>query len=171
MTTKIILLRHAEKPSADGTVGGVDASGRPNDDDLSVRGWQRAGALARFFAPGGGSLGVPRALYASRPTAEHPSRRAVSTLQPLARWLGLPLNQSFTCGQEPALTQALATDEGVTLVAWDHRGLCRIAQALVGAAAPDHWPAGCFDRYWIFSRDADGWRLAPQPQQLLDGDD
>lgn len=43
--TRVRAIRHAEKPTPDGAVQGVSASGLPNPDELSVRGWQRAGAL------------------------------------------------------------------------------------------------------------------------------
>ena len=80
---RIILLRHAEKARPDEHIQGVDARGQPDANELSVRGWQRAGALAHFFAPGGGDLGVPDALFAGPPTAAHPSRRSVSSC---SRW-------------------------------------------------------------------------------------
>lgn len=172
-TPRIILLRHAEKPSDDGRFRGVDASGRPDDNELSVRGWQRAGALAHFFAPGGGDLGVPDALLAGPPSAAHPSRRSISTLTPLAERLGQPLDVSHPRGHEAELARALAQHDGLVLVAWDHRGLCRIAEALVGATGvtPQQWPEQCFDRFWIFTRQGAGWQFEARPQRLLAGDD
>jgi len=43
--TKIMIIRHAEKPSEDGLTNGVNMSGTKDPEDLIVRGWQRAGAL------------------------------------------------------------------------------------------------------------------------------
>jgi len=169
----IILLRHAEKPGADGRVGGVDADGRADGHELSVRGWQRAGALARFFARGGGDLGVPDVLVAGPPSAAHPSRRSVSTLRPLAERLGLRLELDFPRGQEAALARELQhRDGGLALVAWDHHGLVEIARALRphGADLPASWDEDCFDRFWIFSREEAGWRFQPRAQRLLAGD-
>jgi hypothetical protein len=170
MTARIILLRHAEKPSPDGRIRGVDIGGRLDENELSVRGWQRAGALARFFSPGGGDLGVPDALFAGGPTAERPSRRSVSTLEPLARRLGMDLDLSFRRGRETELAAALERRDGLSLVAWDHRGLCRIAQALIGDRAPQRWPESSFDQFWIFTREGADWQFEQRPQQLLGGD-
>jgi len=46
---KIMVLRHAEKPERD--VHGVDASGRQDSRELSVRGWQRAAEGTSFRQP------------------------------------------------------------------------------------------------------------------------
>ena len=50
-TRKIMVIRHAEKPDDAGTVFGVTAGGQQDPEELTVRGWQRAGALVTFFAP------------------------------------------------------------------------------------------------------------------------
>lgn len=171
---RIILLRHAEKPAADGRIGGVAADGRPDAHELSVRGWQRAGALARFFAPGGGELGVPDVLVAGPPSAAHPSRRSVSTLRPLAERLKLPLELGFERGREAELARELpGRDGGLALVAWDHQGLVDIARALSphDATPPRQWDDACFDRFWIFSREGQVWRFEQRGQRLLAGDD
>ena len=49
--SKIMIIRHAEKPDDAGTVFGVTIEGHQDPEELTVRGWQRAGALATFFAP------------------------------------------------------------------------------------------------------------------------
>lgn len=167
---RLILLRHAEKPNADDD--GVNIRGTPDANELSVRGWQRSGALARLFAPGGGEYGVPKALFAERPCEAHPSRRCISTLQPLAERLGLRLDLSFRRGEEAELAHALARREGLALAAWDHRHLGRIAQALLGCAgiSPQDWSEEVFDRFWIFSREDVGWKFEDRPQRLLAGD-
>ena len=168
----IVLLRHAEKPTGDGRAKGVDARGEADDNELSVRGWQRAGALACFFAADRGELGVPDALFAGAPTREHPSRRSISTLEPLAQRLGLALETSFQRGCEPTLAHAAAQRDGLVLVAWDHRGLCSIANALMDSSqlTPQSWPDGCFDRFWVFHRQGTGWRYEEQAQRLLGRD-
>jgi hypothetical protein len=48
---KIMIIRHAEKPDPSANIVGVTEGGDVDKDDLTVRGWQRAGALVRFFNP------------------------------------------------------------------------------------------------------------------------
>eukprot|EP01035_Chromulina_nebulosa_P061835 gene61835-84570_t len=65
---KIMFTRHAEKPF--GTTQGVGPDGTANPEDLIVRGWQRAGALVRFFAPRDPAdlapgIATPTAIFAS----------------------------------------------------------------------------------------------------------
>ena len=58
--SKIMLIRHAERPSDDGKVRGVTAAGDQDSEELVVRGWQRSGALVRLFAPRNGVFADPR---------------------------------------------------------------------------------------------------------------
>ena len=66
---KIMIIRHAEKPPP---TFGVNADGVQDKESLTVRGWQRAGALAPFFAPPPGAplpnpaLATPRYVYAAK---------------------------------------------------------------------------------------------------------
>jgi len=88
---RIMVIRHGEKPSLDGSVLGVDVAGSPNPDELSVRGWQRAGALVRFFAPADGpqrpGIQSPEFLFATGLSQHVTSVRAAHTLAPLADFL------------------------------------------------------------------------------------
>lgn len=89
---KIMLIRHSERPSPDKKFRGVNLEGRKDKESLTVRGWQRAGALARFFAPRDGhfahpALARPQTLYACKAAPEDPSLRPQYTLLPLAELL------------------------------------------------------------------------------------
>src|SRR5256885_1434292 len=48
---KIMIIRHAEKHQHGSRDRGVAEDGRPAHHELTVRGWQRAGALVHLFAP------------------------------------------------------------------------------------------------------------------------
>ena|SRR5271165_4540761 len=94
---KIMTIRHAERPPVDGSIEGVTPSGTKDPAELTVRGWQRAGALIRQRAAAGGlsrsrSFGVRSRRAESRgspdPVACQPGLRGAKTLMPLSaiRW-------------------------------------------------------------------------------------
>lgn len=92
-TTKIMIIRHAEKPPDSGEPFGVTAKGNQDVESLIIQGWQRAGALACFFAPTHGplqdaELATPQFLFASE-SKSGGSERPVETITPLASKLGL----------------------------------------------------------------------------------
>jgi hypothetical protein len=61
---KLMIIRHAKK-AVEGRPGiGVDYEGMPDPENLTVRGWQRSGALARFFAAPCSGF-APEPLYSS----------------------------------------------------------------------------------------------------------
>ena len=85
---KIMLIRHAERPSADKSIRGVTQDGVKDKEELTVRGWQRAGALVRFFAPHDNhfvhpALGRPEILFACKAGPTAPSLRPQHSLLPL----------------------------------------------------------------------------------------
>lgn len=172
----IFVIRHAEKSTPDDIVRAVDEFGRPDPHELSVLGWQRAGALAALLGNAnrlnGSGLQQPRHLFAARPTSEAPSVRAVRTLQPLADVLGLPISLEFPVGEEAGLVQRLKTLDECVLVAWEHKAIVAIATLLLGtnSTLPVCWPEDRFDVVWAFSPAGGGWRLTQLPQLLLAGD-
>lgn len=170
----VMLIRHAEKP-LDGHAG-VARDGAADPDELSVRGWQRAGALARFFAPSPRRLALggvvrPKLLFAVRPTLERPSRRTGSTLEPLARLLGCAVCCEFTLGDELALAHHVRTLAEDALIAWEHKELPTIAVALAPVVPlPGVWPDDRYDLVWTFTWQ-DGQPDFRQVPQLLLADD
>jgi hypothetical protein len=177
LSRQIMLIRHGEKPSVDGSVLGVTVDGAPSPDELSVRGWQRAGALARFFAPVNGvtraGIRTPEFLFAQGLTQHATSVRAPHTLGPLGALLGKPISTEFSKGQEEQLAGALRALTGPVLVAWEHRAICVLANILMGddQHTPQVWPDDCFDVVWVFeSSDGSSWNFSQVPQLLLRGD-
>src|SRR5262249_34415173 len=133
--SKLMLIRHAEKPDKDAGIAGVAVAGAPDKDELSVRGWQRAGALVRYFNPrppagiAGGlaaGLALPGALLAPAPTAVSPSKRPLHTVKPLAADLGLEVRKDFVEHQEKELLAAALEAAPAVLISWHHERIARI---------------------------------------------
>jgi hypothetical protein len=168
-----MLIRHAEKPSGDAQ--GVDERGNPDPASLSVRGWQRAGALVRYFSEpermaGPYAVERPVALYAAR---SHPrSARPVHTVEPLARALQLSVNADHASDAGPdALLAAATAWGGPVLICWRHETLPDLARSLLGDdVAPFTWDEHCYDRVWVLARVDGQWQFRETAQRLLDGD-
>jgi len=177
--TRIMLIRHAEKPDDDGRVSGVSAEGTPDPHELTVRGWQRAGALVRFFAPhderfADARLATPHTIFASAVAKHSESLRPEHTVLELATVLDLLLVLSHPKGDEAALVAAALSADGPVLIAWEHEAIPDIANRLLGntASCPQAWPGARFDLVWVFDRrdESDVWSFAQVPQLLLSGD-
>lgn len=173
---KVMLIRHAEKPDEGGTILGVDEEGRQNPNELSVRGWQRAGALVRFFAPLGQEhrqgIATPAAIFACKPYNETASKRPFSTVLPLAAALGLTVNQDFARSAGADLFEAVRAVSGPVLMCWPHDPIPNIVLGIAGdiPGLPSKWPSKRFDIVWILDRVADGWVFSQAGQMLLPGD-
>ena len=175
---KIMVIRHAEKPVG-GKPYGLRTSGKVDPELLTTRGWQRAGALARFFAPVDGrfahpALATPTAIVASRaePKAAAPraGRSRRSSRSPTL--LGLAIDVSFARARSRRSSPPLLAREGVVLVAWEHEHIPPLVAALPGAPpVPAAWPEDRFDLVWVLDpAPAGGWRFTQVPQRLLAGD-
>ncbi|TFY98617.1 hypothetical protein [Ramlibacter rhizophilus] len=177
MPSPIVLLRHAEKPDPARGIGGVDERGAADDRSLSVRGWQRAGALSRWLAPAEapGPFGEAAACWAAGTSAVHTSLRPVQTLVPLARRLGLGLRDDLDSDEPDGAAAQMPVAGGTLVVAWRQDSLPALARSVAArlgapASIPPQWPADCFDLLWVFRPHAGGWRFEQHPQRLLDGD-
>jgi hypothetical protein len=175
---KIMIIRHAEKPEP-GAAQGVGPLGVADPEDLIVRGWQRAGALARFFAPYDGPqrdprLATPQAIFAAAVGDGSKSLRPQHTVLELSTLLGLPISQALGKGDESKLASQLVASGGVTLVAWQHEDIPTIVNGVVGDAVtcPQTWHGSRFDLVWVLDRPAGAakWTFSQVPQMLLSGD-
>lgn len=174
---KIMLIRHAEKPAIDGTDVGVDEFGQPHAKALSVRGWERAGALVRFFAPQRGqnhasNIATPHAIYAAAARNADDSDRPRQTVGPLARALDIEVRLAFHKSQADELvSELMSADFGIALVCWEHRVLPDIAARLCPTKqVPNQWPDDRFDMVWILDRKARGFVFSQTAQLLLPRD-
>jgi hypothetical protein len=178
VATKIMIIRHAEKPADDHSIHGVSENGEHDPDELSVRGWQRSGALVRFFAPRDGlfsksELAVPSVIFACAATSEIKSLRSQHTVLALSAYLNRALNLRHTKGQEQALVEDALAVDGAVLISWEHKGIPEIANRLLGndATSPQKWPDSRFDVVWVFDRQSRSeWHFTQLAQMLLPGD-
>jgi hypothetical protein len=130
--TKIMIIRHAEKPSSDDpddTPYGVSDIGDKDPESLTIQGWRRAGALTCFFDPEYGQLqnshlAKPQFLYASQiKKLKHGSRRSYETIMPLAKKLELKINNNFMKGEEEKMVEDALQKSGVVLICWPHENI------------------------------------------------
>jgi hypothetical protein len=175
---RIMLIRHAERPSDDGAVKGVAVSGAQDPQELSVRGWQRSGALVRFFAPLSGKLVdqrlvTPAVIFAAAVAKTSESVRPQHTVLELATALNLTPVLRYAKGEEAKLVEAAEGRGGPVLIAWEHDAIPGVANRILGdmTRCPQKWPDTRFDLVWVLDRQPSGhWTFAQVPQMLLAGD-
>ena len=164
---QIVIIRHAEKPddSDDG------AAKNPN---LSLRGMERAAALAPFLPP---TFGQPDFLFASQ--ASTSSNRPVETITPLANSLGMKINSSFADDDYATLANTLVSDATyaghLVFICWHHGKIPQLATALGVTPPLDPWPSTVFDRVWQITYpqppgSGGSATVTNYPQKLLFGD-
>lgn len=177
--TKIMLLRHAEKPAKDNAPFGVTRKGERSKESLEVRGWQRAGALASLFVPATDhfrhhALATPQFIYASKPLRRKGSRRPIETITPLAEKLSLKINAEFQRSQIAGMIADVFSRKGVVLICWQREYIPDIAALILGKRklAPPEWPENRFDMIWVFDlqRTTATYKFRQVPQELLAGD-
>jgi broad specificity phosphatase PhoE len=177
----ILIIRHAEKP--EGAIQGVTLGGATDKESLTVRGWQRAGALASFFGSSD-DRPLPEMIYASGAEKHRrgddskvgsKSERPGQTVSVLAAKLKLSVVDTFSKGQEPELVAEVSTRNDTTLICWQHEDIPKIASLILGTSKgfPSSWPDDRFDVMWRFARQGAGqaWTFTQVCQNLLSGDD
>ncbi|HEY8223780.1 MAG TPA: hypothetical protein VIG25_00800 [Pyrinomonadaceae bacterium] len=176
---KIMVIRHAEKPAKDGPPYGVTVKGERSKESLEVRGWQRAGAMTKLFAPASGqfqhpALAKPQFLYTSKPLRRRGSRRPIETITPLADKLAIRINSNFARDEIESMLEEVFLCKGVVLICWQREYIPRIASQILGSenVAPTSWPDDRFDMVWVFDlvRSSAKYKFKQVPQQLLRGD-
>jgi len=174
-----MIIRHGEKPGDVGPPDGVSPDGAQDAEDLLVRGWQRAGALGRFFAPASGKLDderlvTPALIYASGIGPHSKSLRPQRTVSVVADLLGLQMNVAHLKGQEAALAADVVAHEEPVLIGWEHEAIPGIVNLIVGNnnTCPQTWSGERFDLVWVLDQaePASGWTFTQVPQMLLPGD-
>src|SRR5664279_6412683 len=151
LASTIMIIRHAEKPPEPPAAPppfGVMVDGTQDDRSLSVRGWQRAGALVSLFVPsrpGPSSIKAPQFIYAVKVDGDDEKprdpagvrigtkgKRSQQTVAPIAEKLRstATLNFTFDKGDEAAMIASAMACPGVVLICWVHENIPRIASLL-----------------------------------------
>jgi hypothetical protein len=177
--TKIMIIRHAERPPDDGSANGVTLAGAQAPEELIVRGWQRAGALVRLFAPAGGHfadphLATPDMIFASKVAHHSPSLRPQHTVESLADFLHKSLVPKHAKGEEEALVADAIAANGTVLIAWEHEAIPDICNLISRdkTTCPQKCHGSRYDLVWVLDRShsSAAWTFAQVPQMLLPGD-
>ena len=193
--TKIMIIRHAEKPLLTQTppVNGVTPNGDIDQDSLIVQGWQRAGALAVLFAPARGQLQDPRLqtpnfIYSIAPPSSDPDNdegnRPEQTVAPLIAKLTTPggaVTTNFEFGKDSGvqLIDSVLGCGGVVLICWPHGQIPDVAKQIplsqnnTQPLPTGKWPGDRFDMVWVFDEDnteAGHYTFSQVPELLLAGD-
>ncbi len=183
--TKIMIIRHAEKPTTTPppSTFGVTITGQQDKDSLIVRGWQRAGALVALFSPSKGplqnaDLATPQFIYATA-TSDSEGNRPEETITPLAEKLGLAPNESFSKTQLEEVATSAISCNGVVLISWPHGEIPKLSSLIPLSSnnknpIPSTWPSDRFDVVFVFDLDTSseifGYTFSQVPQLLLAGD-
>jgi hypothetical protein len=177
--TKIMVVRHGEKPGGTGSPFGVTVDGSQDTESLIVQGWQRAGGLATLFAPSRGplqsaELATPQFLYASGIGKHSNSQRPQETITPLGQKISVSIDTDFLKGDETDLVNDAVSQDGIVLICWEHEAIPGIANQILGnnTVAPQTWPGDRFDLVWVFDLDSSTgqYSFTQVPQLLLAGD-
>ena len=127
-------------------------------------GWQRAGALAPFFAPADPNaitpgIETPKFLFASGPVSKKQkeatgdgskSFRPEQTITPLSELLGsdFPVNSEFAEGQEAQLAAFATGCDGVVLISWQHEEIPTHRNVILGKTGVFHRSGLEVDSIW-----------------------
>ena len=183
--TKIMIIRHAEKPTTTPPppTNGVTITGTQDQDSLIPRGWQRAGALVTLFSPSRGPLqnsdiATPQFIFATS-TSDTEGNRPEETITPLAEKLGLvPVLIGDT--QLGEVVTAAINSNGVVLICWPHGEIPKLARLIPLSTRidpnliPSSWPSDRFDVVFVFDLDTTStgtfYTFNQVPELLLAGD-
>lgn len=166
-----MIIRHAEEHDVDG----ITQDGRVDPQSLTVRGWQRAGALVPFFCSGGRGVSTPDTIFASAIAPGSQSRRPQQTVAPLHAVLKergrVCYSEAFAKPDTSALMAEVMTQSGIVLIAWNHSRIADCVAALPNPPqTPGKWPDDRYDLVWMLDHTDAGWNFCEVPQLLMAGD-
>jgi len=153
----ILILRHAEKPQD------------PNNEKLSVKGYERAAALAYYLPDAFGDINH---IFAAGVGKHSHSHRPVETITPLANRLDKKIHDSYLKKEYKEMVNHVFSKEKYTnetiAVCWEHKDIKAIADEFGATNTPSStWSETCFDLVWKLTLQNDGSYLLDQIAQLL----
>jgi phosphohistidine phosphatase SixA len=162
---RVLLIRHGEKPPAEA-----------ESVELNTQGKERAEALRKLFKKSdkrSDPFPTPDFIFATKDSKK--SHRPRETVTPLAKKLGLKINDSYANEDFAKLAHELLTDPkyaGKTvLICWHHGTMSELAAKLKASGVPNHWKDATFDRVWQIDYSSKGkTTFRDLPQRLLAGD-
>jgi hypothetical protein len=144
---------------------------------LNERGRERAAALVGLFTRDPRVLehGPAVAIFAMKPGKAGGSVRAIQTMAPTARALGLTPDTSLTRDEIAALVRAINSNQSfadkTVIVCWEHDAIPAMLPAFGWTSGPARWSDKTFDRLWVLDfKDGAPVRFRDLPQKLLPGD-
>jgi hypothetical protein len=181
----IVCLRHAEKPAnaeddseeldADGL--GFDQHGSVSRHGLTIKGWQRACALAttRFAGHVAADVDVDDLeIFAPDYDDDPKQHRPYQTVLPFCGlWRVEKIRQPGTKDEIDELYREVMKVDGIALVCWEHDRLAEFVEKLVGDTQKVVWPGNRFDvilRLRPTADDEERYSLAWEDQRLVFGD-
>ena len=117
---------------------------------MTVRGWQRAGALAATDLCGCFPQGInPVAIFVPRYRLPPKRRRSYQTVHPYALRSGVSIEEACKKTAVDKLhRKVMEIQDGAVVVCWEHKYLAQFASKLVGSDFK--WPGeDCFDVIWL----------------------
>ena len=181
----ILCLRHAEKPAnaeddskeLDEDGAGFDQHGSLNRHSLTIKGWQRACALATTRLAGQLADDVDAddlEIFAPDYDDDAKEHRPYQTVLPLrGLWRTEKIRQPGTTDEVDELHREVMKVDGIAIVCWEHDRLVDFVQKLVGDAREVAWPGDRFDvilRLRPAPDDEERYSLEWRDQKLVPGD-
>jgi hypothetical protein len=159
---QVLIIRHAEKP-------GDPSADDENDPNLSVKGRERAAALAIYIPA---TFQAVDFLFATKESQK--SNRPVETIAPLSLAIQKDIDSHFANDEfdklaQHVLTHAIYAGKRI-LICWHHGRIPSLAGALGVANAPAKWSGHVFDQVWRIDFADGNATLKILNQQLLFGD-
>ena len=150
LPAQVVLLRHAEKPYPD------------EGSHLSAQGYERARAWVGFFSNDArvNRFGPIAALYAMKPKNAEGSVRAIETLEPTSRSLGIPIRSDYMREDVDPIVREISNSPSLNgktvVICWEHKMIPILAHAFGALSAPGNWPGSVFDQVWFLTPDSTG---------------